>query len=114
MRAAINSAKGDLDILAVSTQDLIDAANSVRGHFDLMQEEVVVEQPALDALLKSMISKTVYEELESYEVLNTDPTDYSYISNKIHEITDQVVEARLNGASLVNDNGDTKFNIETN
>ena len=114
IRAAVNRAKGDLDALKVNTQDLIDAAKSVRGHFDLMQQEVEKELPQLDAIFKQLIAEQVNQELNDYGVLNDDPTDYGYISEKIRSITDEVVEGRINGASLQNDAGDTKYNLYTN
>jgi RecA/RadA recombinase len=114
MRAAIGSAKGDLDNLAVSTEDLIDAAESVRGHFNLMQEEVVTEDESLDGRFKSLIDRSVLQQLEEYEVLNADPVDYSYISEKIREITDEVVEGRLDNATFQKSNGDTLGVLKTN
>jgi len=114
IRAAISSAKGDLTELKISTENLIDAANSVRGHFNLMQEAVVVERPALESHFRDIIAETVLEQLTDYEVLNSDPTDYSYISEKVHEIVDNIVEGRLNGAQLHKPNGDTLAEVQTN
>ena len=114
IRAAISTAKGDLTELSISTENLIDAARSVRGHFDLMQQEVEVELPQLDTIFKQLIAEQVEGELQQYGALTEDPTDYGYISEKIREITDEVVEGRINGASLQNEAGDTKYNLYTN
>ena len=114
IRAAINRAKGDLDTLNVNTDDLIAAAKSVRGHFDLMQQEVEVELPQLDAIFKQLIASEVSDELSNYGALTEDPTDYGYISEKIREITDEVVEGRIHNAEIVDRNGDMSFRINTN
>jgi SpoVK/Ycf46/Vps4 family AAA+-type ATPase len=112
IRSAIISAKGDLEELKVGTQNLIDAANSVRGHFELMQQPVVVEAPALDSVMRGMVSEIVSDEVESS--LNdrcfSDDVDY----DTIHSIVDDVLEGRLNGASLQDNDGDKRYEISTN
>lgn len=112
IRAAIISAKGNLDELKVSTQNLIDAANSVRGHFDLMQQPVVVESPALDGVMREMVSEIVQTEVE--DSLNSrnfsDDVDYDYVREQV----DSVVEGRLNDASINDRDGDQRYTIATN
>lgn len=100
VRAAINRAKGDLDALQVTTQDLIDAANAVRGHFDLMQEEVVKERPVLDTVFTDLVYAQIEGYLESNTIDANDVTDYSYIAEKVHETVDAIIEGRLDGATI--------------
>jgi SpoVK/Ycf46/Vps4 family AAA+-type ATPase len=114
LRAAINRAKGDLSNLSVNTQDLIDAANAVRGHFDLMQEEVVKERPVLDQVFTDLVYGQVEEYLENNAVDSHDYTSYESIKDIVHEQVDEVVEARLHQASIVDRDGERKFNINTN
>ena len=115
IRAAINRAKGDLDALAVNTQDLIDAALSVRGHFDLMQQEVVAEVPPLDALFQQYMDDAVSGYLESNTVnTHDDNTDYDYIEERARQAADSVIEGRLHGSSIEDRNGDQAFTIHTN
>lgn len=111
LRAAINTAKGDLDVLKVNTADLVTAAQAVRGHFDLMQQEVEVEVPDLDKVFRSMVDDIVENNLNDRNF--SDDVDYSYISEMIHEQTDQVVEGRLNEAELVDGDGDFRFQLKT-
>lgn len=113
IRAAINRAKGDLSALQVGTQDLIDAAQSVRGHFDLMNEEVVVEAPALDALFKEYMAESVSTYLEEHDVTTEDSTDYSYIRDILHQEVDEIIEGRLNGATII-DHNDNEHTLNTN
>lgn len=101
LRAAINRAKGDLSNLSVNTQDLIDAAQAVRGHFDLMQEEVVQEKPVLDRVFTDVMYQAVEQYLESNHVtVSNDETNYSYIREIVHEEVDNVIEGRVDGASV--------------
>ena len=115
IRAAIDRAKGDLDNLAVTTEDLIDAAVSVRGHHNLMQEEVVVEPPALDALFRSISDTAIEEYLENNAVTtHDDNTNYDYIEERAREAADSVVEARIHQSAIVDEDGERRFNIRTN
>ena len=114
LRAAINRAKGDLSNLSVNTQDLIDAANAVRGHFDLMQEEVVKERPVLDQVFTDLVYSQVEGYLDNNAVSSHDYTDYDSIQSIVHEQVDEVVEARLHQASIVDRDGERQFNISTN
>ncbi len=112
IRAAINTAKGDLDALKVGTQDLIDAANSVRGHHALMQEEVVKARPDLDTVFQGMVNEAVTAGLEDFEL--PDSINYDYVRSMIHDETDSVVEGRLHKAQLLKDNGAAVGTIHTN
>jgi len=112
LRAAINTAKGDLGELAVSTDDLITAAHAVRGHFDLMQEEVEVEVPALDSLFNKIVDDAIENRLDQRNF--SDDVDYSHIDDMIHGQVDSIVEARLNGATLIDNDGDQRYEISTN
>lgn len=113
LRAAINRAKGDLSVMSINTADLITAAQSVRGHFDLMQEEVVVDRPPLDGLFRSIVFEEVESFLSDNSVMTDDNTDYSYIVQKVHETVDEIIEGRLDGASIYKENGDEFGNIRT-
>ena len=113
LRAAINRAKGDLSVMSINTADLITAAQSVRGHFDLMQEEVVVDRPPLDGLFRSIVFEEVESFLSDNSVMTDDTTDYSYIVQKVHETVDEIIEGRLDGASIYKENGDEFGNIRT-
>ena len=112
IRSAIISAKGNLSELKVNTQNLIDAANSVRGHFELMQQPVVFETPALDAVMREMVREIVSGEVESSldDRCFSEEVDY----DNIHSIVDDVLEGRLNGASLQDNDGDKRYQISTN
>ena len=115
IRAAINRAKGDLDALAVNTQDLIDAALSVRGHFDLMQQEVQVEAPPLDALFKEYMDDAVAGYLENNPVsTHDDNTDYDYIEERARQAADSVIEGRVHGSYITDMDGDERYQIRTN
>lgn len=111
IRSAIISANGNLEELKVNTQNLIDAANSVRGHFDLMQLPVQVEAPALDSVMREMVTEIVSSEVEGS--LNdrhfSDEVDY----DTIHGIVDRVVEGRLDGSEIRNTDGNTQYTIST-
>tara|TARA_R110002126_G_scaffold36734_2_gene111452 strand:+ start:1874 stop:3442 length:1569 start_codon:yes stop_codon:yes gene_type:complete len=111
IRSAIISAKGNLEELKVNTQNLIDAANSVRGHFDLMQQPVQVEAPALDTVMRGMVSEIVSDEVESSlnDRVFSDDVDY----DNVHNIVDEVLEGRLNGASLEDLEGDKRYEFVT-
>ena len=115
IRAAIDRAKGDLNELAVNTQDLIDAALSVRGHHELMQEEVVVEPPALDSLFRTINDAAIEDYLSSNEVTTyNDNTDYDAIEERAKDAADSVLEARLHQASIVDRDGERAYKIHTN
>ena len=97
--------------MKVNTQNLIDAANSVRGHFDLMQQPVQVEAPALDTVMRGMVSEIVSDEVESSlnDRVFSDDVDY----DNVHNIVDEVLEGRLNGASLEDLEGDKRYEFVT-
>lgn len=116
-RAAIVRQKGIVDDLRVTTADLISAAHAVRGHFDLMQEEVVEEKPTLDMAFKDLVYEQISDYLGNNSVMTEDSIDYGYISELIHEQTDQVVEGRMDGASVVLEDSKgntTEGNVSTN
>ena len=95
IRAAIDRAKGDLDEMSVNTQDLIDAAMSVRGHHELMQEQVKVEPPKLEALYREISNQAIEDYLENNSVMTeNDNTDYD-------EIVGDVLEELLAAAERV-------------
>jgi hypothetical protein len=113
LRSAINRAKGDLSIMSINTADLITAAQSVRGHFDLMQEEVVVERPPLDGLFRDIVYGQVESYLSENDVMTSDYTDYDAISDLVRDHVDSVVEGRLDGAYVADDE-DGGYRIRTN
>ena len=114
VRAAINRAKGDLTLMQVNTQDLIDAANAVRGHHELLQTDVELPKPALDQLFADKMTEAVEYYMENNAVMTSDYTDYDQINSMIQDTVDGIVEGRLHEASIVNNDGDTKFYINTN
>ena len=116
VRAAINRTKGQLDeAWTVTTEDLVMAADSVRGHFNLMQEDVVSDEVTIDSIFKGHAYDSVEQYLSDNPVYTeSDNTNYDYISSLVHDQVDSVVEGRLNEASIMNNDGDQKFYIATN
>lgn len=98
IRAAINRLEGDLSDFKVTTQDLVDAAGLVRDQHDLMNQEVAKPQPFLDTYFKAAMLEAAREandELDGPESVN-----YDYIGEIVEQNTDNVVEARMNGARI--------------
>ena len=114
IRAAIVRLKGDMSSFVITTQDLIDSANAVRGHFDLLQVEVVLPKPTLDTVFNDIVGQGISDYLENNTVSVDDQTNYSLITDIIHEQVDEIVEARMDNATLRKENGDTLGNIRTN
>jgi hypothetical protein len=116
VRAAINRVKGQLDEeWTVTTEDLVMAADSVRGHFNLMQEEVVVDKTTIDDIFKGHVFDSVEEYLSNNSISTYDDnTNYDYIEEKVRETVDSIVEGRLHNASIVDRDGDHVYNINTN
>jgi transitional endoplasmic reticulum ATPase len=109
VRSAVNRAKGELEEgWSVTTEDLISAAQAVRGHFDLMQQEVVVESVSMDSIFRQHVLDGVEEYLSNNDVsTESDNTDYSEIRDIVHTQVDEIVEGRLNEAAIYKPNGDT-------
>lgn len=112
VRSAIVSNRGkEMDGLNVCTDDLITAAQMVRDHHDLLNEDVVVPGESLDSMFRQVVgTDNIMDNIS--ELHGQDNTDYDYIGRQISERADSVLEGRLNGARLVGDSDG--LYIETN
>lgn len=116
IRAAVNRQKGVEGEITVTTEDLIAAALSVRGHFELFRKEQVVDEPTLD----KWFNDTIHAQVESTvdDLLDgrhwSDDVDYDQVEERAREACDLVVENRLHNSVMRDRNGDTMGNIQTN
>lgn len=106
VRSAINRNQGEMEGFKITTEDLIYSANSVRGHFELMQEQVEETEVTIDSLFKGAIEKPIAMSKESImeKIDYTDNTSYGRIEELIGEQADAVIEARLDGAKIDDQN----------
>jgi hypothetical protein len=83
----------------INGDDLIRALQSLRPQFDLQEKasDSIEKLPPLDRMLRGMIEE------------HATPSEEA-----IQEAVDERIEYRINGAALVNDDGHTKFRIQTN
>lgn len=107
-------ARGDEQI-KVSTDDLIAAAEMQRRHHDILNEEVEKDEPTLDNVFRQMRDEGVNEVVTTVIDECHDYTDYDAIASIVQEQTDGVVEHRIHGASLYDEERDrTVGKIHTN
>jgi hypothetical protein len=112
-RAMVIRAKGDPGDYKITTEDLVSAAMAVRGHFNLLQEPVTVEKPAMDELMRSLVSDEIEDRLDQRHF--SDDIDYGYIEEKVAYAVDSTIEGRLDGAEVYdNDRDKTIGTIKTN
>jgi len=102
IRSAISRLKGDLTDFKVTTQDLVNAAELVRDHHNLMNEEVVAQDENLETYYRKLLQEAVMEGAYHVtgELSGQDNTDYYQIAEVVEQRTDSVIEGRLDGASL--------------
>ena len=112
LRAFVIRTQGQDADVKITTQDLINSANSVRGHFDLLQVPVVEPEPQLDALFKSIVAGEVDEQLDMRHF--SDDVDYSEIGDLAYRGANSAIESQLDGAGVLDQGGDLRFNISTN
>jgi hypothetical protein len=106
VRSAIVSNRGsELTTLNICTADLITAAEMVRDHHDLLNEDVVNNVITLDSVFRSTVAGEVEGIVSAYVENFGDYTDYDAISQIVQDQTDRVVESRLNEAYLSKDSG---------
>jgi transitional endoplasmic reticulum ATPase len=83
----------------INGDDLIHALNSLRTQYELQEKasDSIEKLPPLDRMMRSMIEE------------HATPS-----SDVIQQAVDEQIEYRLNGAAILNYDGDTKFTIRTN
>jgi transitional endoplasmic reticulum ATPase len=86
------------DVGAINTDDLIHTCNSLRAQLALQEgaKDSHAEVPAVDAAMRDLLVKSITEHLD------------------LNSIVDNVVESRVDGAALYNEDGDRKLTIRTN
>lgn len=103
LRSAINRTDGDLDGLKIVTADLIAAADAVRDHHDMMSDKVEESPDRLENLLTSVAYHGTNMAANAGTRFRVhDATSY----DKIGEVVDNVIEARLDGAGVSVEDGD--------
>ena len=113
IRSAIAHSEDD-DGISVGDEDLITAAELVRDHHDLLNQDVEIDSVTIEDLMRKA-HEDQFEHLDNMvQEYGGDHTDYDEVEGRAREAADSVVEGRLHNASIVNLDGDTKFNIETN
>jgi hypothetical protein len=109
--AILRTEKGSDVELCVTTQDLIEAGLEQRGYFDMLQQPQEVPSPALDDLFRDKMYESIKRGRDELTYDAHDATNYDYIEEKV----DNVIENRLNSASLIRESdGDTWATIQTN
>ena len=111
LRAAVWR-NGSADDLVIRTEDLIAAAQAYRPQFEMQNASKNREEPlpTLDAALQQM----VYDSMEAVTgdwsfSTHSDNTDY----DEVYARADSAIENRIDGATLVDNDGDQTGNLYT-
>lgn len=113
IRSAIAHSDDDTSI-NVGDDDLITAAELVRDHHDLLNQDVEIETLTIEDLMRQAHSDQFDQIDSAVREHGGDHTDYGEVEDRARSAADSVVEGRLHNASIVNGDGDPLGSIETN